>query len=113
MRDKTQLPAVRVPRELLNNIDNSFRQYGLDEWKAASKNGRVSLSGKTNGGITVSFSSYSSDGYSERTVSSSDRLTPARRRKEATRMYREGLTQTQIAERLGCSQKTVSNDLQV
>lgn len=113
MKGKTQLAKVNAPLERLNEIDNVFRSLGLVEWKAESKGGQRILQGKTSDGQKIRMSSYDNHGFNERTISSCNLLSPERRREEAKRLYKNGrgLTQGQIAERLGVSQKTVSNDV--
>lgn len=41
-----------------------------------------------------------------------DKASPQSRRAEVKKMFLEGLTQTEIAEKTNCSQKTISNDIQ-
>jgi DNA-directed RNA polymerase specialized sigma24 family protein len=41
-----------------------------------------------------------------------DKLSPQSRRADVKKMFLEGLTQTEIAEKTSCSQKTISNDIQ-
>jgi DNA-binding NarL/FixJ family response regulator len=101
-----QLPAVAYDRIWRIVEDNDLR-----EWKASYRNGVLAVVGKNRRNVTFRHSLYASNGYAERTLSISTRLSPRRRRREARRMYRDGLTQVQIAERLGCSQKTISVDL--
>lgn len=103
--------ALRVPSEPLSELDALFAQQGIEEWKITSKGGQKTISGRTKGGGAVRLSIYTSNGFRERTSSTSDGLSPARRRTEAKRLRKSGLTQSEIAERLGCSQKTISNDL--
>lgn len=103
--------AVRVLNEPLAAIDAFFRQQGLDEWSIKSKPDHKTVIARARDGNAVRYSVYTSNGFCERTLSSCDRLPPARRKAEAKRLSKKGLTQTEIAERLGCSQKTVSNDL--
>jgi hypothetical protein len=103
--------AVQVPSEPLSQVETLLRQQGIVEWTIKSKPGRKTISGRTTNGGAVRYQFYSGNGFRERTSSSCDPLPPQKRRAEAKRMTKEGLTQTEIAERLGCSQKTVSNDL--
>ena len=110
MRTGKQL-AIQVPSEPLNEIDALFRQQGIEEWTVKSKGAQKTISGRTKSGRAVRLSIYTSNGFRKRTSSSCDGLSPARRKAEAKRMSKEGLTQSEIAEHLGCSQKTVSNDL--
>lgn len=103
--------VVRVPSEPLAEIEALFHEQGIIEWSIKSKRGHKTISGRTKSGGAVRYSVYASNGFHERSVSSCNGLSPARRRAEAKRLSKRGLTQTEIAERLGCSQKTVSNDL--
>jgi len=103
--------AVRVPSEPLAAIDAFFRQQGMSEWSIKSKPDQKTIIARTSEGNAVRYSVYTSNGFRESTSSSCERLPPARRKAEAKRLSKKGLTQTEIAERLGCSQKTVSNDL--
>jgi Homeodomain-like domain len=107
---KAQLPAVRLPPQLLRSLVDSFERSGFQEWKATCKDGRLAVVGKA-GGMTIRVADYASDGFNERTVSRSEGLSPRRRREEAGKMHRDGFTQTEIADRLGCSQRTISGDL--
>jgi hypothetical protein len=43
---------------------------------------------------------------------STDKPSPQSRRADVKKMFLEGLTQTEIAEKTSCSQKTISNDIQ-
>jgi len=95
----------------MDAIGAFFDQQGITEWSIKSKGGQRTISGRTESGGAVRFSSYTSNGFRSRTSSSCDKLSPARRKAEAKRMSKRGLTQSEIAEHLGCSQKTISNDL--
>jgi len=112
MADGKQI-ALRIPGQALSEIDALFREQGLIEWTIKSKGGHRVISGRTCEGGAVRFSSYSSDGYSERTSSRSAGLSTIQRQKQAKRLSKQRLTQNEIAERLGCSQKTISNDLRL
>ena len=103
--------ALRVPNDQLEAINADFRRQGLVEWTLRSRNGERSLVGRTKAGITLRVTQYDQNGFRERTASTCERLTAAKRKVEAKRLRRHGLTQAAIAERLGWSQKTISNDL--
>jgi len=103
--------AIQVPNEPLAAIDAFFRQQGVEEWSIKSKPDHKTILARTKDGNAVRYSVYMSKGFRESTSSSCDGLPPARRKAEAKRLSKKGLTQTEIAECLGCSQKTVSNDL--
>ena len=103
--------ALQVPREPMDAIDAFFAQQGITEWTMRAKGGQRTIAGRTEDGGAIRISSYTSKGFRSRTSSSCGGLTPARRKAEAKRMKKAGLTQSEIAEHLGCSQKTISNDL--
>lgn len=107
----TRQLALRVPNDQLASIDEIFQKQGITEWVLKSKNGEKSLTGRTKMGIAIRVNLYNNNGFKERTSSICQRLSPAQRKTEAKRLSKRGLTQTEIAERLGCSQKTISNDL--
>jgi DNA-binding CsgD family transcriptional regulator len=103
--------ALRELGQPLNEIEAFFRQQGLEEWTMKSKGAHKTITGRTSDGATIRLSTYTSDGYSERTSSNCAGISRAQRRIQAQRLAKQGLTQMEIAERIGCSQKTVSNDL--
>lgn len=103
--------VLQVPREPMGAMEAFFDQQGITEWSINAKGGQRTISGRTESGGAVRFSSYISKGFRSRTSSSCEGLSPARRKAEAKRMKNTGLTQSEIAEHLGCSQKTISNDL--
>ena len=105
--------AVQVPSETLSQVDALLRQQGIVEWTIKSKPGLKTIYGRTTNGGAVRYQAYNGNGLRERISSSCDPLSPQKRRAEAVRMRKRGLTQTEIAERLGCSQKTISNDLKL
>jgi hypothetical protein len=103
--------ALRALSEPLREIEVFFQRQGLDEWTVKAKGGLRIITGRSSTGETIRFSTYTSDGYSERTTSRSFGLSRVQRQLQAKRLSKQGLTQMEIAERLGCSQKTVSDDL--
>ena len=109
MSDKKHLAVVL--RDPLDEIKDTFTQRGIVEWNIKFKGGYEQISARTKSGDVYRISSYSGNGFRERNISHCQQLTPAKRQLEAKRLSREGLTQAQIAERLGCSQRTISNDL--
>ncbi|MGP0873248.1 hypothetical protein ACJ8QF_24100 [Serratia sp. CY81684] len=93
-------------------IGNLVQDLQLTDWKASSKSGQVTVSGISGRtGQHVRVTTYEGTGFSERTVSTCDPMSLAQRRQETQRLRSTGLSQQQIADRLGVSQKTVSNDL--
>jgi hypothetical protein len=106
-----QALAIREIRQEIDIIDGFLAENGFDEWVIKSRHGQRTLIGKTKDGETTRLSIYRKNGFSEQTLSSCAPLTPEQRRKEAKRLRKIGHTQTEIADRLGCSQKTISVDL--
>lgn len=60
---------------------------------------------------TIMNSSEQSYGFRSQTMTVCDQLSIPERREVAQRLAQEGLPQTEIAKRLGVSQKTISTDL--
>ena len=114
IKRRTNLPAVTITADDLSSIGTWSRKLGLAKGRLTFDPNGVVLTGKAFDDSTVRFASYANKrtGFTEQVVSTADPLvSPAMRAREAKRMHKEGLTQHQIAERLGCSQKTISNDL--
>ena len=105
--------AILVASEPLTALDAMFQAQGFVEWSIRSKLGQKTITGRTQDGVIIRHSAYETNGYQERSMTRCDsgRLPRAKRKTEAKRLSKQGLTQSEIAERLGCSQKTVSNDL--
>ena len=103
--------ALKVPNDLFDIIDDDFKSQGLLEWTMKSAEGEKCLTGRTINGVSVRIARYDNNGFSEKTASICRRLSPAKRKIEAKRLHKKGLTQNAISERLGCSQKTISNDI--
>lgn len=76
--------------------------------------GTMKIRAQDDQGAIMTLTSYTNDrtGYREGGFTALPRkLSPTERREEASRLAATGLTQQAIAERLGVSQKTVSNDI--
>jgi DNA-binding NarL/FixJ family response regulator len=94
-------------------IDNLLRGRLAGEIKV-SIDGTLKIRAQDTQGATVTFTGYVNErtGYREEGLSIlPQRLSPTDRREEVRRLAAAGLTQQAIAERLGVSQKTVSNDI--
>ena len=61
--------------------------------------------------IVYSTEQVSNGGYRQKNMSVCEPLAPEERKRVAAKLRSEGYTQTEIAKRLGVSQKTISNDL--
>lgn len=117
---KSTPPAVVVPstvkpvmaQQTLNQIDEMIGDLGLSKVTITIDDGKRTLKGRTNNGQAVNVVVRDSgSGFKERTVSMCDVLTIEDRQAEAKRLKQEGFTQAVIADKLGVSQKTISNDL--
>jgi len=117
---KSTPPAVVAPstvkpvmaQQTLNQIDEMIGDLGLSKVTITIDDGKRTLKGRTNDGQAVNVVVRDSgSGFKERTVSMCDVLTIDDRQAEAKRLKREGFTQAVIADKLGVSQKTISNDL--
>lgn len=95
----------------LNEVSSVLEEQGIVQWKATVKNGSTTFVGKTEDGTTVRYTNYTTNGFSEKTISKCEQLQISNRQAEAKRLSRLKHTQAEIAERLGVSQKTISNDL--
>lgn len=79
-----------------------------------SLDGTMKIRAQDAKGATMTLTGYINEhtGYQERGFSALPRkLSPVERREEVQRLAATGMTQQAIAERLGVSQKTVSNDI--
>ena len=112
MIKRRQLPVVTITAADLDATDASLKKQGFTKWKMTSDDNGVVFSGTSFDGSTTRFASYSKSVFQERHISRTNgRVSPEDRKKEAKRLRKTGMTQAQIAERLGCAQKTISNDL--
>lgn len=101
-----------LAQQALNQIDEMIGGLGLSKVTITIEDGKRSLKGRTNNGQAVNVVVRDSgSGFKERTVSMCDVLTIDDRQAEAKRLKQEGFTQAVIADKLGVSQKTISNDL--
>lgn len=78
------------------------------------RDGTVKIRAQDEQGATMTLTGYVNErtGYREGGFSAlPQKLSPSERREEVQRLAAAGMTQQAIAERLGVSQKTVSNDL--
>jgi DNA-binding CsgD family transcriptional regulator len=103
--------SIANPLQEIRHIDevlsNSFVEYSITK-----KHGTQTIVGKTAEGQTVKMTQYIGNGVKEQTISTASELSVAERRVEAKRLYTEKkLSQQAIADQLGFSQKTISDDL--
>lgn len=114
MKRKSLLPNTAVPNLPLPQFAELGRllaNNGFLEWSLSSKNGTQSLTAKRKDGKTFNYSEFEIDGFQERSVAQSVKTNIKQRQAAAKLLNKKGLTQMEIAKRLGVSQKTISNDL--
>ncbi len=102
---------LRVLAPHMAAIEETLARAGVVEYRITSKNGLRKLKTKSFDGATVMYAHYVGNGFEEQTTSRCVALTVKQRRTEARRLRKMGLTQVDIADKLGVSQKTISNDL--
>ncbi|WP_036240923.1 helix-turn-helix domain-containing protein [Mesorhizobium sp. STM 4661] len=99
-------------RQFLADLDDVLGNIGLEECTISIQKGKKHFKGRTRNGKAINvILRDGGSGFQEQTVSFCDVLSVKDRRVEAKRLRKEGMRQTVIAERLGVSQKTISNDL--
>lgn len=103
---------TKAIKQTLAQLESVVDDMGLSEATLTFKNGKRSLKGKTAEGRTMNVSVRDNgSGYKEQVISVCEVLPIQKRREEVRSMSKEGHSQTVIAEKLGVSQKTISNDL--
>ncbi|MCD6619229.1 helix-turn-helix domain-containing protein [Aeromonas veronii] len=111
---KTTTPAVVHTTSLSSDETNMLRP---DNVSVVVKNGTRTVTGFNHQGEKVviktqlSNPSDASTGFRSKSMSVCSSLPIDERQSIAKQLYAEGLTQAEIAEHLGVSQKTISNDL--
>jgi DNA-binding NarL/FixJ family response regulator len=106
--NRSLLPALAPQLKALSDV---FESAGVLEWSISSTADVRRIKARTMAGEAVTLTQIVGPGYQEQTVSRCAGLTIKQRRIEAKKLRKRGLTQADIAERLGVSQKTISNDL--
>ncbi|WP_336949227.1 HTH domain-containing protein [Acinetobacter junii] len=102
------------------NVANTLRALAAGIEQGTVSNYEIHQS--SNGSITVKADSSDGtariiqtqtemDGYTETNTQHIQKQPPATRRKTVQKMIKQGLTQTEIAEKTMYSQKTISNDV--
>lgn len=106
-------PSRAIAQQQQEIIDNLLCGRLAGEIKV-SLDGTVKIRAQDARGATMTLTGYVNErtGYREEGVSVlPQKLSPTERREEVRRLAAIGMTQQSIAERLGVSQKTVSNDV--
>ncbi|HEI2929593.1 TPA: helix-turn-helix domain-containing protein [Escherichia coli] len=109
-------PPSAIPLNTPSSCDVSaipsiIQQFGLINFNISCNNGELTIMGADQNGTHIRVNSYQGNGFTEGTMSTFQPRGKEARRLEAIRLRKSGLTQQEIANRLGVSQKTISNDL--
>lgn len=95
----------------ISALPGIIQNFGLINFNVSCNHGELTVTGTDQTGNRVRVNSYQGNGFTEGTMSTFQPGSKEARRLEVVRLRGNGLTQQEIANRLGVSQKTVSNDL--
>jgi len=100
----------------LGMLQNSIFGSGADgtnnkKVKIEIKDGVTKVQTVDLNGVTKTFTKFSDENIREFSSSVSNKTTKEKRKETAISLKKQGYTQDEIADRLGVSQKTISNDL--
>lgn len=117
IQPRKKILTVKVPKHIraknfLAELDDVLETIGVEECNILIQKGKKHFKGRTGDGkaINVILRDFGS-GFQEQTLSVCPVLSVEDRKIEAMRQKRVGMSQAAIGERLGVSQKTISNDL--
>lgn len=117
MQPRKKLPILRVPKDVrarnfLAQLDDVLGTIGVEECSILIQKGKKHFKGRTRDGKAINvILRDGGSGFQEQTLSVCAVLSVEDRKIEAKRLKKEGMSQAAIGERLGVSQKTISNDL--
>ncbi|ULF55719.1 helix-turn-helix domain-containing protein (plasmid) [Serratia marcescens] len=107
-KSKTAIAPVAVPQKTIDKVNN----LEMQDFKVTRKGGLTTISGfSEKHNKHVQFQEYEAPGIKQQAVIMVDEISIAQRIIEAKRLTADGHTQQEIADMLGVSQKTISNDL--
>lgn len=103
----------KVPNRdtIIDEFNNLFDALNLPTGKVERTPNRIKVTGQTPENEVVNFSRQQYGNYNSTTTSTYQPTTPQERREVVKELRKQGFTQEQIANSVGVSQKTVSNDL--
>ena len=104
-------PAIAPAACDISTIPGIIQKFGLVNFNVSCSHGELTVTGTDQSGKHVRVNSYQGNGFTEGTMSTFQPGSKEARQFEAMRLRKDGLTQQEIANRLGVSQKTISNDL--
>lgn len=103
-------PTTAAPACDISAVPGMIQSMGLVDFNVKCQGGQVTITGTSQDGKHHRVTSYQNNGYTEGSMSTFQGSTTDRKA-EAERLRNTGLTQQAIADRLGVSQKTISNYL--
>lgn len=110
-----RIPRKRIEAATLDEVADHcselFDNLNMSSGKVIRTPGKIRITGRTAQNDVINFSKQESGNYQSKTTSSYRPSTSQERQKTAKQLRKAGLTQEQIANELGVSQKTISNDL--
>ena len=116
-KPRSTFPAKPLPAPPVIKVENLMANLNLGtgelrDYTITQKPGHTTITATTTDGQYVRVEKYNcNNGFSEGSMSVFVPGSIEERRDEARRLRDTGLSQTAIADRLGVSQKTISNDL--
>jgi DNA-binding NarL/FixJ family response regulator len=107
---RSPIPAKTTKPAIIERADNVFNDLNLVAGSIKKNSTGITVSGvdRNNQAVTIHGADY--HGYREQRITSFQGTTDDRK-KVAKELRNQGLSQATIADRLGVSQKTISNDL--
>lgn len=109
--DNPNPPAPQPNNPIVGEINHFFDSLNLQTGTIAKTPTGVVITGQNSSNQQVGLRGQSIGNFSSMTVSTFNPTTPQERRDVSKELYKQGMTQQQIANTLGVSQKTISNDL--
>lgn len=117
MQPRKRLQPSKPPKHIraknfLAELNDVLGSIGVEECSILIQKGKKHFKGRTKDGKAINvILRDGGSGFQEQTLSVCAVLSLNDRRIEAKRLKKEGMSQAAIGERLGVSQKTISNDL--
>ncbi|HAT3809591.1 TPA: helix-turn-helix domain-containing protein [Morganella morganii] len=117
IKPRSSLPAKPLPAPPVITVENLMANLNLgpgelEDYTITQKPGHTVITATTTDGQHVRVEKYKgNNGFAEGSMSVFVPRSIEERRVEARRLKDTGLSQVEVAARLGVSQKTISNDL--
>jgi DNA-binding transcriptional regulator YiaG len=108
---KPQISSTGLTTCDISGLPRIIESAGLVNFDVSCNNGELTVTGTNQTGQQIRINQYQANGFSEGTLSTFQPSSRESRQYEAKRLKGNGLSQQEIANRLGVSQKTISNDL--